>query len=95
MATAVIDIDKLLDIDKYNGKPVIRGTRLRVITLAGLFVQGFTPEEIAQEYPNLSTPAVYAALAYYLVHREEMDAEEAREREEALAWANENGAEII
>ena len=94
MATAVIDINNLLDTD-HNGKPVIRGSRLRVITLAGLHHQGFTPEEIASEYPNLSVPAVYAALAYYYQHKEEMDAQEDREMRESLAWAKAHGAEII
>lgn len=95
MATTVIDINKLLDIDPYNGKPVIRGSRLRVITLAGLHHQGLAPEEIATQYPDLSVPAVYAALAYYYDHKEEMDAQEEREMQESLAWAKDHGAEIL
>ena len=94
MATTVIDIDKLLDID-HNGKPVIRGSRLRVITLAGLHRQGYPPEEIATHYPNLTVPAVFAALAYYYEHRKEMDDQEEREVEESLAWARAHGAEIV
>jgi uncharacterized protein (DUF433 family) len=95
MATAVIDIDKLLDIDKYNGKPVIRGSRLRVITVAARHLQGRSPEEIADDYPNLTVPAVYAALAYYYEHRVAMDDEEDREMRESLAYARSIGAEII
>ena len=94
MATAVIDINNLLDTD-HNGKPVIRGSRLRVITIAALHLEGRSPEEIAEDYPNLTAPAVYAALAYYYAHREAMDEEEDNETRESLAWAKEHGAEII
>ncbi|MGE0597998.1 MAG: DUF433 domain-containing protein [Dehalococcoidia bacterium] len=95
MKAPTIDINGLLDIDPFNGKPVIRGGRLRVITIAARHAEGRTPEEIATEYPNLSVSAVYAALAYYFEHRQAMDEEESRECEEALAWAKANGAEII
>ena len=94
-ATTVIDIDKLLDIDPYNGKPVIRGSRLRVMTLAARHLEGRSPEQIADDYRSLTIPAVYAALAYYYEHRLEMDAEEEREMRAALEWAKANGAEII
>ena len=63
MAAATIDINKLLDIDGDNGQPVVRGSRLRVITIAARHLDGRTPEEIAASYPNLSVAAVYAALA--------------------------------
>ena len=91
----MIDIDKLLDIDPYNGKPVIAGSRLRVLTLAARHLEGRTPEEIAGSYPNLSLPAVYAALAYFYEHRAAIEAEEAAGEQQALEWARENGAEII
>lgn len=90
-ATAATDIGKLLDIDRNNGKPVIRGSRLRVETL----VNGYPPEEIAGAYPNLTLSAVYAALSYYYEHKQEMDELREREIAEALAWAKEHGAEIV
>lgn len=95
MTTTVIDIDKLLDIDPHNGKPVVRGGRLRVITLAARHLEGRTPEEIAASYPDLSLPAVYAALAYFYEHRAAMEAEEAAGESDALEWARANGAETI
>ncbi len=95
MKSVTIDINGLLDIDPGNGKPVVRGGRLRVMTIAARHAEGRTPEEIATDYPNLSVSAVYAALAYYFEHRETMDEEESRECQEALAWARANGAEII
>jgi hypothetical protein len=36
---------------------------------------GMSPVEIVATYPTLSVPAVYAALAYYHAHREEIDAD--------------------
>jgi uncharacterized protein (DUF433 family) len=95
VSTVVIDIQNLLDIDPSNGKPVVRGSRLRVITLAARHLEGRSPEEIAGDYPDLTVPAVYAALAYYYAHRPEMDAEEEREGKEALEWARSHGAEIV
>ncbi len=95
MTAAVIDIDKLLDIDPRNGKPVVRGSRLRIETLVGLHVNGMLPKEIADSYPNLTLPAVYAALAYYYEHKDQMDAEHELEVRETLASAKAMGAEII
>ncbi len=74
---------------------MIRGSRLRVDTLVGLHVQGYSPEEIADQYPNLTLSAVYAALTYYYEHKQEMDETREREIAESLAWARANGAEII
>jgi uncharacterized protein (DUF433 family) len=41
--------------------------------LAG-FHQGHSPETIQQQYPALSLAEVYGAIAYYLEHREEVNA---------------------
>jgi uncharacterized protein (DUF433 family) len=95
MATSVIDIDKLLDVDPYNGKPVIRGSRLRVETLVARHLEGQSPSEIAGSYPDLKLPAVYAALAYYYEHKAEMDDEHERDLREALIEADTHGIEII
>ncbi len=37
------------------------------------FQDGLTPETIAQRYPSLSLAETYAAIGYYLHHREEID----------------------
>ncbi len=81
MASPVIDIDKLLEIDPSNGKPVVRGTRLRVITLAARHMEGRSPKELAESFPGLTIPAVYAALAYFYEHEEQMLEDEAAEEE--------------
>jgi len=35
--------------------------------------QGKSPDEIVADYPQLSLDDVYAAMAFYFDHREEMD----------------------
>jgi uncharacterized protein (DUF433 family) len=45
------------------------------------FQQGSTPEGIADEYPSLALGDVYAVIAYYLRHRDDVDRYlEARDR---------------
>ena len=56
--------------------------------IAVLAKQGLTPQEIAQEYQNLSLAEVHAALAYYYANQEEIEgylAEEKAEYERLLA----------
>lgn len=38
------------------------------------FQDGATPETIVQRYPTTTLPDVYAVIAYYLRHREEVEA---------------------
>ena len=37
------------------------------------FQDGLTPETIVQRYPSLSLAETYAAISYYLHHREEIE----------------------
>jgi uncharacterized protein (DUF433 family) len=56
-----------------GGKPHIVGRRITVSDIAFFHLkQGMSVPEIAVEY-NLSLAEVYAALAYYFDHREEID----------------------
>jgi uncharacterized protein (DUF433 family) len=58
-----------------NGEARIDGHRIRVRdVMAARDRGGFTPEEIAATvYPSLTLAQVYAALAYYEDHREEIE----------------------
>jgi hypothetical protein len=47
------------------------------------FWAGETPETICQAYPSLTLEQVYGAIAYYLAHREQVDAELAAQETEA------------
>lgn len=76
MPATILSIDLIIsDPQIRNGRPVIRGTTLRVSDLvtAKLF-HNRTPDELAADYA-LSLAQVYAALAYYYDHKEEIDAD--------------------
>jgi uncharacterized protein (DUF433 family) len=51
----------------------VSGTRLTLDTVVAAFKRGATAEEIAQDYPPVSLPDVYAVIAYYLRHRDEVE----------------------
>ncbi len=65
-----------------GGKPHLLGHRVKVQHVAVWHERmGMSAEEIVATHPTLSLPAVYAALAYYHGHRQEIDADiEADER---------------
>ena len=46
------------------GKPVVRGTRLAVDFLLGLFAAGWSLEQVLENYPQLTPEAVRAVFAY-------------------------------
>jgi uncharacterized protein (DUF433 family) len=58
-----------------GGEPRIADHRIRVRDVVAARDQGgYTPEEIAASvYPGLTLAQVYAALAYYEDHRDEID----------------------
>jgi uncharacterized protein (DUF433 family) len=63
-----------------GGRLRINGTRMTVNQLVVWYKQGYTPEEIADQYPHLTLAQVYTALAYYHANREELEAELAAEK---------------
>ena len=66
-----------------SGKPCIAGTRITVADVAIMYLRmGQSLEEIAGKY-QLSLASVYAAMAFYYDHREEID----RRTAEAEAFA--------
>jgi uncharacterized protein (DUF433 family) len=42
------------------GKPVIKGTRLSVEFILGLFAEGWTEDQILENYPNLTKDGLLA-----------------------------------
>lgn len=66
-----------------GGRLRIDGTRITVNQIVVLYKQGYSPEEIADQYPNLTLAQVYTALAYYHANRDEVEADLAAEKEEA------------
>lgn len=59
----------------------VSGTRVRLETVITAFQSGCTPEEILQKYPSLNLPDIYAVIAYYLRHSEEVEAYLAERRQ--------------
>ncbi len=52
----------------------VGGTRVRLDTVVTAFQNGCTAEEILLKYPSLHLPDIYSVLAYYLQHREDVEA---------------------
>jgi uncharacterized protein (DUF433 family) len=73
-----------------GGRACIAGHRIRVMDIAVLHeMRGMSPEEIAYQYPSITLADVYAALAYYLDNREEIE-QEFRKDEEWAEWVKTN-----
>jgi uncharacterized protein (DUF433 family) len=66
-----------------GGRPIIAGTGTSVRTIAGLYKLGYSAEDITGELP-LSLAQVYAALTYYHIHTEEIEADILADSEEAV-----------
>lgn len=47
-----------------QGQPTIRGTRMTVAVILRMIASGMTPQEIVQDYPELSEDDVRQAAAY-------------------------------
>jgi uncharacterized protein (DUF433 family) len=47
-----------------SGKPVIKGTRLSVEFLLGLFAAGWTEKQVLESYPSLGVEAIKAVFAF-------------------------------
>lgn len=69
--------------DICGGRLRVDGTRITVNQLVVWYKQGYSPEEIADQYPHVTFAQVYTALAYYHANREEIEADLAAEQQEA------------
>lgn len=47
-----------------TGKPVVKGTRLSVDFLLGLFAKGWTEAQIMENYPQLTCESLRAVFAF-------------------------------
>ena len=52
------------DQSVLSGKPVVRGTRLSVEFLLGLLAEGWTEQEILENYPQISQEVLQAVFAF-------------------------------
>jgi len=51
----------------------IKGSRVSLDSIIHHFKLGATAEQIAQSFPSLNLADIYAAIAYYLTHREAVE----------------------
>jgi uncharacterized protein (DUF433 family) len=68
-----LDLPDLL-ICTPQGTWRIVGTRVSLDSVIHSFWEGATPEEICQDFPALSLAQIYGVIAYYLKHRDKVDA---------------------
>ncbi len=58
----------VIDKDVLLGKPVIKGTRISIEHLLSLLVQGWTEQQILENYPRLTHQSMLAVFAYLQHH---------------------------
>ena len=63
------------DPAKYEGKAVIKSTRIPVASIINHYRSGMSIEEILEGYPLLSPAKLFDALSYYFDNKEEIDKE--------------------
>ena len=77
----ITDIGLLItqSTDIRGGRPRIAKTGVTVNRAVAWYQLGLSPEEIAERIGHVTLAQVYAALAYYHLNREEIDADLASE----------------
>lgn len=76
--------------DVCGGRARIAGHRIRVMDIVAWHeMRGYSPDEIVDMFPGVTLADVYAALAYYFDHREEIEAE-FRAGDEWAQWVKSN-----
>lgn len=73
-------------VEQRNGGFYVAGTRVSLDSIVYSFKAGESPETIRQNFSSLTLEQVYGAIAFYLAHQCEVDAN-IREGEEALERA--------
>ncbi len=63
---ADIDWKKFIhsDPEVLLGKPVVKGTRLSVEFILGLFAEGWTEQQVLESYPTLTSESLRAVFAF-------------------------------
>ena len=60
---------------KYDAHGTVRvgGTRVTLETIVGIYKQGASAEELAQDFPTVPLADIHATLSYYLRHQADVD----------------------
>jgi uncharacterized protein (DUF433 family) len=72
MALAIVAEPAPLKIT-YDGVVRVANTRVTLDAIVAIFKQGATAEEIVYRYPSLQLADVYATIAFYLNHQQEVE----------------------
>lgn len=57
-----------------DGAPIVAGTTMKIVELvAEKMAYGWSPEELHFQHPYLTVGQIYAALAYYWDHADELE----------------------
>ena len=84
MALTIHHIDEIVSDPKIRGgRPVLKGTGFKVSDVViNFYHNGYSAEAMAESF-GLNLAQVYAALAYYQLNKDEIDAQLKRDDEEA------------
>jgi uncharacterized protein (DUF433 family) len=61
-------------VEQRNGGFYVAGTRVSLDSIVYSFRAGDSPETIRQNFSSLTLEQVYGAIAFYLAHEQEVDA---------------------
>ena len=61
-------------VEQRHGGFYVAGTRVSLDSIAYSFKAGDSPEAIRQNFSSLTLEQVYGAIAFYLAHEQEVDA---------------------
>lgn len=70
--TLAISIESTPLATDAQGVVRVANTRVTLDTITIAFLEGCTPEEIAEQYPALQLSDIYLVIGYYLRHRDEV-----------------------
>jgi uncharacterized protein (DUF433 family) len=71
-------------VENKAGDILLEGSRVFLEHVVEAFQQGKHPEDIQQGFPSISLADIYAVIAYYLRHRNEVERYMARQQERAV-----------
>lgn len=77
-----------------DGVVLVGKTRVTLDTIVAVFNQGATAEEIVCRYPSLKLADVYATIAFYLNHQQEVEAYLQQRQQKAQAVRQMNQAKF-
>src|SRR5436305_1014340 len=75
-----------------DGSLRVGNSRIPAERVIYAYSDGDTPEEIKQDFPSLSLSEIYSVLAFYLRHKDEIDAYIQRRQSDATKTRQEIGA---